>query len=117
MIGFMMDTALYTTHWVLSKSLSLAYYAAFGAQPDPLEQRLEHIEQLLEPHSLNANYYHSHKHRYDTGKWIVVSREELVYTSDSKTDALMWIAAREKSDPEHKCLLVQVGDDSSMVEI
>lgn len=115
-----MDAALYTSHWVLSKTLSMAYYTVFGVEKNPLMQRLDHIESQLEAldtHSLNTEWYEKHHENLPDRKWIVISREEHVYTSETKSDALMWIAVREKSDPMHKCLLLRVGDESSMVEI
>lgn len=118
--AFLLDVALYTTAWTIKTLYNGTHYMIYGSQQDPILLKLENLEKKLftfDKNNENYQYYWNTRSKYTHDHWVAISSNKLILQSPNKNITLKAITDYLDSNPTHKCLLVHVGDEQSMLEL
>ena len=121
MITFLLDLGLYTSHFILSKMYNGAYSLIWGKPKNPLLLKMDEIGKTLEHlnflNSKNAQFYWTIKHKLKHNSWVIIHNEKILFETDTKNKALLYISGWYSNNTRDKVLLVQVGHENNMCEI
>lgn len=125
MLGLALDLASHTLRtgtWLIGKTYNGVSYLIYDSDKDQVISKIEELENKLNHlhdvnDSNNQRFYWKNKHIYNNYDWIVICNETLLCRTTNKSEALISIASHAEEDPNHKCLLVQVGNEITMFEI
>jgi hypothetical protein len=115
-IGFLLNTTLHASSWLIMQSYYGISYMIYGPQTDPVMTRLEKIENELTrvtQAKQDLEYYWNNRSKFTKDKWIIISAANLIKECDSKWNALTTISDHNQLNPYSKYTLLQVGSESN----
>lgn len=126
MIGFITDMLLYSTHWVLSKTLSGlyngGYYMLYGNNQNTLEYKIDELEKKIDLNenslkifrSSNYEHYLNVRNKYSSNTWLVIYKQEVIYDSPNLSDSIKYLSLKQLSTYKKEYLLIQKDNESNL---